>query len=123
MASITVTGELVNIWFTGWERLWTGRKRAAIPVGAVRHTALVTDPLRLARGGRNGIVVSGLLKIGIWGVFRGPRQLVAARHGEPGLHLVLDRAAAGGQFDEVVLSHPDAAVIADAIRRVTAAGA
>ncbi|GLI03344.1 hypothetical protein [Phytohabitans aurantiacus] len=123
MASITVTGALVDIQFTGWERLWVGRERTVIPVGAVRYAALVADPLRLARGGRRGIVVSGLLKIGIWGLFGGPRQLVAARRGEPGLHLVLDRAAAGGQFDEVVLSHPAAPGIADAIGRATAADA
>ncbi len=115
MASILVTDGMVTINFTGWESLWVGRRRTAIPVGAVRQAALVTNPLRVARGARRGIVVSGFLKIGIWGLFRGPRQLVAARRGEPGLHLLLDRAAAGGQFDEVVLSHPAAPVIAEAI--------
>ena len=123
MASITVTGALIDIRFTGWERLFVGRARAAIPAGAVRHAARVAHPLHLARGGRRGIVVSGLLKIGIWGVFRGPRQLVVARRGEPGLHLVLDRAAAGGAFDEVVLSDSNAPVIAEAIRHAAAAGA
>jgi len=123
MASITVTGEQVDIQFTGWERLWVGRERTVIPVGAVRHAALVADPLRLVRGGRRGVAVSGVLKIGIWGLFGGPRQLVSARRGEPGLHLVLDRAASGGEFDEVVLSDQAAPAIAAAIGRATAANA
>lgn len=123
MASITVTGEQVDIQFTGWERLWVGRQRTVIPLFAVRHAALVAEPLRLVRGGRRGVVVSGALKIGIWGLFGGPRQLVSARRGEPGLHLVLDRAAAGGEFDEVVLSDPAAPGIAAAIGRATAANA
>ena len=70
------------------------------------EAARVEKPLRLARGARRGYVVSGFIKIGIWGVFGGPRQLVSARRGNPGLHLVLDRAAAGGEFDEIVLSDP-----------------
>ena len=123
MASVTVTDDFVDVRFTGWERLWTGRERLTIPVAGVRHASVVAEPLRLARGGRRGIVVSGFLKIGVWGLFGGPRQLVAARRGEPGLHLVLNRSAAGGEFDEVVLSDPAGAGIADAIARAMAARA
>nr|WP_258545250.1 hypothetical protein [Micromonospora provocatoris] len=63
--------------------------------------------------------MSGFAKIGVWGIFGGPRQLVAARRGQPGLHLVLDRAAAGGEFDEVVVSDPAAAGLAETIGRAT----
>ncbi|WP_422744798.1 hypothetical protein ACN27B_11080 [Micromonospora sp. WMMD754] len=121
MATVMLTGEVIDVRFTGWERVWTGRERFVLPVGAVRHVAPVGEPVRLARGARRGFVVSGLAKIGVWGLFGGPRQLVAARRGEPGLHLVLDRAAAGGEFDEVVLSTPDAPALAAAIARGTAA--
>ncbi|GAA3222391.1 hypothetical protein ACFO1B_42925 [Dactylosporangium siamense] len=123
MAAITVTGDLIDVRFSAWERLWIGRGRQAIPVAGVRHVSLVAEPLRLAHGGRRGIVVSGFLKIGIWGLFGGPRQLVAARRGEPGLHLVLDPPAAGGEFDEAVLSDPAATGIVDAISRAMAARA
>lgn len=123
MASVTVNDNFVDIRFTGWERLWTGRDRLAIPIAGLRHASLVAEPLRLAHGGRRGIVVSGFLKIGVWGLFGGPRQLVAARRGEPGLHIVLDRSATGGQFDEVVLSDPAGPGIADAITRAMAARA
>ncbi|GAA2641910.1 hypothetical protein GCM10010399_89670 [Dactylosporangium fulvum] len=121
MASATVTGELIEIRLTEWERRWIGRERLAIPVASVRHAAAVDNPLRLARGARRGLAISGFVKIGIWGLFGGPRQLVSARRGEPGLHLVLDRTAGGGEFDEIVLSDPDAAGIADTIARATAA--
>ena len=123
MASITVTDDFVDVRFTAWERLWIGRERLAIPVAAVRHASVVAEPLRLARGGRRGITVSGFLKIGVWGLFRSPRQLVAARRGEPGLHLVLARSAAGGEFDEIVLSDPAGARLADTVTRVLAARA
>ncbi|MEV0155410.1 hypothetical protein AB0H57_16940 [Micromonospora sp. NPDC050686] len=123
MAAVTVTGDLIDIRFTGWERIWVGRERFALRLSAVRHAAGVDNPLRLARGARRGYVVSGFAKVGVWGLYGGPRQLVAARRGEPGLHLVLDRAAAGGEFDEVVLSTPAAPGLAEAIGRAMAAGA
>ncbi|MFG2043670.1 hypothetical protein [Dactylosporangium sp. NPDC048998] len=121
MASVTLIEDSIDIRFTRWERLWVGRERLAVPLAAVRQVACVDDPLRLARGARSGYVVSGFVKIGVWGVFGGPRQLVAARRGERGLHLVLDRAAAGGEFDEVVLSGAAAPGIADTIGRAMAA--
>ncbi|MEQ4304681.1 hypothetical protein ABNF97_25430 [Plantactinospora sp. B6F1] len=123
MASVAVTDDFVDVRFIGWERLWIGRERLAIPVAGVRHASVVAEPLRLAHGARRGIVVSGFLKIGVWGLFGGPRQLVAARRGEPGLHLVLDRSAVGGEFDEIVLSDPDAPRIADAVTGAMAARA
>ncbi|MEV6811923.1 hypothetical protein [Micromonospora sp. NPDC051296] len=122
MASVTVIGDLIDIRLAGWERLWIGRERLALPVTAVRHAVQVDDPVRLARGARRGFVVSGVVKIGIWGLYGGPRQLVVARRGEPGLHLVLERALAGGEFDEVVLSSPAAPGLVDAIARAKAAG-
>jgi hypothetical protein len=120
MASVTVTSNVIDIRFTGWERLWTGRGRLQLPVTAVRHVAAVGRPLRLARGARRGLAVSGFAKIGVWGVFGGPRQLVAAHRGEPGLHLVLDRTAVDGGFDEIVLSGPAAPGQAEAIGRTMA---
>ncbi|GGM48313.1 hypothetical protein ACFFX1_45210 [Dactylosporangium sucinum] len=123
MASITVTGNAIDIRFTGWERMWIWRERLSLPLTAVRQVVQVDNPLRLARGARRGYAVTGFAKVGVWGLFGGPRQLVAARRGEPGLRLVLDRAAAGGEFDEVVLSSPAAPGLAETIRRAMAARA
>ncbi|WP_430782468.1 hypothetical protein [Actinoplanes sp. G11-F43] len=104
MATITRTDDVVDIRFTGWERFWTGRDHLTVPAAGVRRMSEVAEPLRLARGARRGIAVSGFLKIGVWGLFGGPRQLVAARRGEPGVHLILDRTVTGGEFDEIVIS-------------------
>ncbi|WP_328848785.1 hypothetical protein [Micromonospora zamorensis] len=123
MASVMVIDDVIDIRFTGWERVWVGREQFALPLTAVRHVALVDNPLRLARGARRGYVVSGFAKIGVWGLYGGPRQLVAARRAEPGLHLVLDRASAGGEFDQVVLSSPAAPGLVETITRAMAARA
>lgn len=120
MASVTLTGNTIDIEFSRWERLWTGRERFTVPVAAVRYAEWIDEPLRVARGARRGYAVSGFAKIGVWGLFGGPRQLVAARRREPGLHLVLDRVAAGGEFDEIVLSSPAAPDLAAAISRARA---
>ncbi|MBQ1021673.1 hypothetical protein KBX71_27865 [Micromonospora sp. D93] len=121
MASVVVTNDVIDIRFTGWERLWTGRDQLVLRLAAVRRVDLVNDPLRLARGARRGYVVSGFTKIGVWGLFGGPRQLVAVRRAESGVHLVLDRPAGGGEFDEVVLSSPTAPGIVATIKRSMAA--
>lgn len=119
MASVTLDRDVIDIRFTGWERMWVGRERFTLRLSAVRYAAPVEEPIRLARGARRGYTVSGFAKVGVWGIFGGPRQLVAARRGQPGLHLVLDRAAAGGEFDEVVVSDPAASHLAEAIGRAT----
>ncbi|MCP2324165.1 hypothetical protein HDA40_002672 [Hamadaea flava] len=121
MASMTCTEEAITIRFSGWERLWVGRELQVIPLAAIRDAAYVERPMSLARGARRGLVVSGFTKVGVWGMFAGPRQLVAARHGVPGVHLDLDRSASGGEFDEVIVSDPAAASLAQAIRHKTGA--
>ncbi|SBT44258.1 hypothetical protein [Micromonospora narathiwatensis] len=120
MAVLAVTGEQIDIHFSPGERLWLSRDQLTVPLAAVRQVACVDQPLRLARGARRGLAVSGFLKIGVWGVFGGPRQLVSARRGEPGLHLTLDRSAANTEFDEIVLSDPAAPRLVEAIRHATA---
>ena len=116
MAEATITEDSVDIEFDGWERTWTRRGRVTVPLAAVTGAALVDAPLRVPRGLRRGFVVSGRTKIGVWGLLRGPRLLVSARRGRPGLHLTLNRAITGDEFDGIVLSHPDAARLADRIR-------
>ncbi|MFC4561096.1 hypothetical protein ACFO4E_04415 [Nocardiopsis mangrovi] len=112
MALMKVSDTELAIEFSGGERTWTRRASLTVPLSAVRRAARVGDPLRAARGARKGLHVSGVAKVGVWGLFRGPRQLVAAYRGQPGLHIELDRAAAGGEFDELVLSLADAEQLA-----------
>lgn len=122
MASIIVTGATIDIRFAWWERLWLGRGRLTVPVAAIRQAARVDRPLRLARGARSGLVVSGLIKIGVWGLFGCPRQLVAVRRGRPALHLVLDREAAGDDFDEILISDPAAQRLVESLNRAGSFG-
>ncbi|SCF11750.1 hypothetical protein GA0074695_3590 [Micromonospora viridifaciens] len=115
MATTTLTSDSIDIRFTARERMWTRQQQLTVPLTAVRRVTSVAEPLRLARGARRGLTVSGIVKIGVWGLFGGPRQLVSARAGQPGLHLVVQPDAAGG-YDEIVLSDPDAPALAAAIQ-------
>ncbi|WP_239312196.1 ABC transporter ATP-binding protein [Plantactinospora mayteni] len=112
-----ISSDTVAFEFEGLERLWLGRQALTVPLRSIRRVAYVERPLRLASGARRGLVVSGVAKIGVWGVFGGPRQLVYARRGLPGLHLRLDRSMVDGAFDEVVFATPDAARLAAAVER------
>ncbi|MEV0596871.1 hypothetical protein [Nonomuraea cavernae] len=111
-----ITGDSVTVEFGSWERIFTGRARHTIPLPAVRQAVITDQPLRVPRGARKGLTVSGHTKIGVWGIYGGPRQLVSANRNLPGVHLLLDRARSGDEFDEVVLSVPDADRLVEAIR-------
>ncbi|MFI6799499.1 hypothetical protein [Streptosporangium canum] len=116
MATVMITSGLITIEFGAWERIFTGRARHTIPLSAVRQAVVTDQPLRVPHGSRRGLTVSGHTKIGVWGIYGGPRQLVSANRNLPGVHLLLDRASSGGEFDEVVLSIPDAGRFVEAIR-------
>ncbi|AVT31596.1 hypothetical protein C6361_21320 [Plantactinospora sp. BC1] len=117
MATMRISGDALAFEFEGLERLWLGRRALTVPLRSVRQVAYVERPLRLASGARRGLVVTGIAKMGVWGIFGGPRQLVYARHGMPGLHLRLDRSMVPGAFDEVVFATPDAARLVAAVQR------
>lgn len=110
MAEIEVRSGAVSVRFPGWERLFAGRARLEVPFAAVRAVDVLDNGLRATRGGRVGLLVTGLRKIGRWGLGAGLRQLVSVRRGQPALRLRLDRATTG--YDEVLVSHPAAAALA-----------
>lgn len=107
MATITRRDDGVVVRFEGWEPLFTRRARLEIPRDAIREAAVVLRPLRGTSGARVGLTVTGLRKIGRWGLGVGRRQLVSVRRGEPAVRLVLDREVTG--YDEVLVSVTDAA--------------
>lgn len=107
MALMNISDTGLTIEFSGRERTWTRRGSLTVPLAAVRRVTVVDNPLRAAHGTRKGLHAPGIAKIGVWGLVVGPRQLVAAYRGRPGLRVELDRAA-GGDFDELVLSLDDA---------------
>ncbi|MFI6921274.1 hypothetical protein ACIBIZ_15065 [Nonomuraea spiralis] len=120
MATVMVNEGRVTIGLGRWERLLAGRGGYVFPLEAVREVRVAGEPLRVPRGARRGLAVTGHTKIGVWGLYGGPRQLVSVTRDVPAVHLLLDRAAAGGEFDEVVISLPDAARVAATLRAVVA---
>ncbi|WP_030888650.1 hypothetical protein [Streptomyces sp. NRRL F-5053] len=124
MAVVKVTKDRLTVEFSGRESMWARMDSVTVPLAAVREVRCVDRPLREARGARKGYQ-SAFTKIGVWGVFTGPRQLVSARRGEPGLHIRLDKAAAGGgagkcgEFDEIIVSVADPAGLAEQIAHGT----
>ncbi|MFD0343590.1 hypothetical protein ACFVH0_33760 [Streptomyces sp. NPDC127117] len=108
MALMNISDTGLTIEFSGRERTWTLRGSLTVPLAAVRRVTVIDNPLRAAHGTRKGLHASGIAKIGVWGLVVGPRQLVAAYRGRPGLRVELDRAAADGDFDELILSLDDA---------------
>jgi hypothetical protein len=114
MARVEERGSGVVVRFEGWEPLFTGRAQLEVPFGAIRDVAVVENGLRATRGGRAGLLVTGVRKIGRWGLGVGLRQLVSVRRGQPALHLRLDRGVTG--YDEVLVSLADAAAVAAGLR-------
>jgi hypothetical protein len=116
MARIEERSGAVVVRFEGWEPLFTGRTQLEIPSPAIRRVDVVDNGLRATRGGRAGLLVTGVRKIGRWGIGVGLRQLVSVRRREPTLRLALDREITG--YDEVLVSLPNAAAVAADLRAV-----
>ncbi|MEO3892390.1 hypothetical protein [Nonomuraea sp. B5E05] len=121
MASVTLHRDVLIVRFAFWERPFALRGRLAVPLAAVRDIADIADveqPLRKTRGVRRaGVLVTGLLKIGSWGLTSGVRQFVCVRRGVPALRVVLDAGTSTLRYDELLISTPDAAEVADAVLR------
>lgn len=115
MASVRVVGDELRVEFTGWERLAVRREELVVPLSAVRKAERVGKPLAHTRGGRVGVLISGVLKTGVWGIGTGICQLVSVRRDVPALRVVLDRGGYGGRFDELLISTANAGELAGAI--------
>ncbi|RSN45802.1 hypothetical protein DMC64_13680 [Amycolatopsis sp. WAC 04197] len=109
MATIDIADGGVRVRFSSWERLAVWRDEVIVPSSAIKAVEFVEEPVRRTRGGRAGVLISGVLKVGYWGLGTRTRQLVSARRGVPGLRVEIDRAVAGLPFDEVLVSAPNAA--------------
>ncbi|WP_039921857.1 hypothetical protein [Amycolatopsis decaplanina] len=115
MATMDIADGGVRVRFSAWERLAVWRDEVVVPAAAIKAVELVDAPVGRARGGRAGILVSGVLKVGYWGLGTGVRQLVSVRRGVPALRVEIDRGVARLPFDEVLVSVPNAAELAGAL--------
>lgn len=113
MTQVSVDGQQVHIDFPGWEAVMVRRRSIPIPLRWIRDVRVESGWTSEALGMRVGLVVSGHRKLGTFHHLSGTRRLVSMTRGLPLLRLGVDRAATG--FDEILLSTPDAAGIAEAL--------
>ncbi|MFD2473085.1 hypothetical protein [Amycolatopsis silviterrae] len=112
MATAEIVGDGLRVRFARWEQLAVRRDEITVPLARIETAEQIGNPLARTRGGRIGILVSGVFKVGVWGIGTGTRQLVSVRRSGPALRVVFD----GGKYRELLLSLPDAAELAEAIK-------
>lgn len=108
MATMRVIGDELHVRFSVPERLAVWRSGVVVPLASVRRVDDLDDAVHHTRGGRIGFLISGVVKVGIWGLGTDTRQLVSVRRDVRALRITLDRAAAGIPFDELLISTRDA---------------
>ena len=118
MARVEVDQQAVNVTLARWERPFAGgRTRIVVPRSAVRASERVDRPTRWAAtpGGRAGLLITGVLKLGRWGIGTRTSRFVSVRRWVPALRLTVDDATAEQLgYDELLISTPD-------VDRITAA--
>ncbi len=112
MSTVHLTEDHLRIHLSVGEKIAGLHGDLDIPRSAIRAAEVLTDGLTGAAGVRApGLAVPGHVKIGTWRGRR-TRSFVAVRRGGPALRLTLD----GQRYDTVVVSTPEAASLASALR-------
>lgn len=106
--------DTLHLHFPGWEAILVRRSSLSVPSAAIRGVAVSPGWSSEILGIRSGLVISGLRKLGIFTHPNGTRRLVSMKRGLPLLRVRVSRADTG--FDELLVSLPDAAELADAVR-------
>lgn len=112
MATVAVEGRDVVVRLSRWERPFAGgRSELIIPLAAVRAAEWVERPTRWSAtpGARAGLLVTGVLKLGRWGLGTGTHRFVSVRRWVPALRVTVDDAQVGRLgYGEILVSAPDA---------------
>lgn len=114
MATVRLIGRSVTIDLAWWERLFTGRRRLVVPLDQLAAVDVVEHPTRWTAtpGGRSGLVVGGVVKVGRWGLGTSQRTLVAARRRVPAIRLTLTPEFADeAGYDAALISTRDATAV------------
>ncbi|MFK4084983.1 hypothetical protein ACI2LF_12785 [Kribbella sp. NPDC020789] len=98
--------------FSRWEALWLRRSQLEVPLTSIERIEVLPGWTSEVLGLRNGLVVSGYLKIATFLHPSGMRRLVTMRQGAPILRIGLR----GHEFDELLISTPAADQVADGLR-------
>ncbi|TWH63193.1 hypothetical protein L612_001000001450 [Rhodococcus rhodochrous J38] len=114
MAETTYDNATLHLSFSRWEAFMVRRSAMEVPISAITGVEVLPGWTSEILGIRSGMVISGFLKVGTFRHPRGIKRLVAMKRGHPVL-----RVALGGpevEFDELLLSSPEAYTLADALR-------
>jgi len=112
MASIALTGDELVIRLTTPEKLAALHGDVRVRAAAVQAVAVERQPLAAVRGLRApGLSIPGRTKIGTWRRYR-HRGFVVARRDVPAVRVRLT----GADYDDILVSTPDAAAVAGEIR-------
>ncbi|TCP54958.1 hypothetical protein EV191_102169 [Tamaricihabitans halophyticus] len=111
MATVEVDRRAVRVLLKPWERPFAGgRARLVLAREVITKVQRVNRPTRAAAapGGRAGLLVTGVLKLGRWGIGTGTSRFVSVRRWMPAIRLVVDRETAGELgYDELLISTKD----------------
>jgi len=112
MAAVQLTPTIVRVEFTTAEKVLGLLRDVTARRDQVTDATVHTDPLAVIRGYRApGFAVPARRKVGTWRR-PGQRVAVAVTAGIPAIRLRLR----GHRYDELVISHPDAAALSAALQ-------
>lgn len=111
MGTVHIDDKAVTVRLSTVESLFCGgRTSLVVPLTEVRTVERVDRPTRASATGigRSGVVVTGLLKLGRWGVGTPTRRFVSVRRWVPALRIGVDEAfRAQLGYHEILVSTPD----------------
>jgi len=111
MGTVHVDEHAVTVTLSAFEKLFCGgRSRLVVPLADIRAAERVDRPTRASVTGigRAGLVVTGVLKLGRWGIGTPTSRFVSVRRWVPALRVVVDdgfREQLG--YHEILISTPD----------------
>ena len=112
MAELRIEGDDLVLHLTRFEQVAGLHRSIRVPVSSITAVDVVDDPVRSVAGVRApGLGVPRRVKIGTWRG-SGGRRFVVARRGRPAVGVRL----AGEAHTELLVSVPDAAGVASALR-------
>jgi hypothetical protein len=112
MASIVLSDDELVVRLTMREKLASLHGDVRVRSTLIQNVGVEPQPFTALRSlGAPGLSILGLTKIGTWRSFR-HHGFAAARRGVPAVRVWL----VGAEFDDLLISTPDADAIADAIR-------
>ncbi|MFI9406926.1 hypothetical protein [Nocardia sp. NPDC052316] len=122
MAAVYVDRDAVRIELRWWERIFAAqRRRLVIPLSGILDARRVDRPTSCSAtpGGRAGLLVTGVAKIGRWGIGTRTALFVSVRRSVPALRLALDKATAEELgYDVILVSTPQVDQLVDALASV-----